>query len=508
MLVANDAMPPVPPPPPGSAQLGRGNDNGFVFRRPRVAAGAARAVRAVHAASRPAAAGPGPGDDAAPAGTPSRKRPPPAATPSRRGGSQLEFPDPKRRLTGSPVAAEATEAACGTVDIVQDISVPVRKAPQPTPLISRTRTRVAETPNGKPTDAKQKRRSASGRRTAGPLTAANEATPGAAGRTQPRSRRKSTMGRRRSTFSMRGKRASSIGGGFKALPHDSVDAADFYRHISPELPEPIRLRQLLAWCARRMSKEPRWPADLPEHVAKMLSDAVREAAEDVHSAFEKGEIATSWYHRPVDLQAHSSAEASEIQAHPENTANREAKEKLLARIALLRAEDEQWVGELKRAGAAHARALDRLPKAVQTAQAPEDAAIEPIAKALGSIDWSPVAPDAAQYVQDADGGAIDAELDAAEAQIEQATQDLEIQLDAFHFDMHRASETHKHAAKVCDRRLKDVGFVLAQRRAQAQVVAKGTGAGPRAAGAAGPEDPADATRDLLRTLAATMARPC
>ncbi|KAJ2774754.1 hypothetical protein IWQ56_000438 [Coemansia nantahalensis] len=319
------------------------------------------------------------------------------------------------------------------------------------------------------------------------------------------------MGRRRSTFSMRGKRASSIGGGFKALPHDSVDAADFYRHISPELPEPIRLRQLLAWCARRTTKEPQWPSGLPDHVTKMLSDALREAAEDVHSAFEKGEIATSWYHRPVDPQADASAEGNELQAHPENTANREAKEKLLARIALLRAEDEQWVGELKRAGAAHARALDRLPKAVQTAQAPESATIEPISKPLAKIDWSPAGPEAAQYVQEADGGAIEAELDAAEAQIEQATRDLEIQLDAFHFDMHRASETHRHAAEVCDRRLKDIGFIFSQRQARAQVVAasaqRTATSVPRDGDAPAPAEPVDPTRDLLRTLAATLAGP-
>ncbi|KAJ2804113.1 hypothetical protein H4R21_001773, partial [Coemansia helicoidea] len=164
-----------------------------------------------------------------------------------------------------------------------------------------------------------------------------------------------------------------------------------------------------------------------------------------------------------------------------------------------------------RAGAAHARALDRLPKAVQTAQAPETATIEPISKPLAKIDWSPAGPEAAQYVQEADGGAIDAELDAAEAQIEQATRDLEIQLDAFHFDMHRASETHRHAAEVCDRRLKDIGFIFSQRQARAQVVAASAQPGPlvapRDGDAPAPAEPVDPTRDLLRTLAATLAGP-
>lgn len=95
-------------------------------------------------------------------------------------------------------------------------------------------------------------------------------------------------GKRRSSFALRGKRASSIGNGFVgknskdplwyicifckifswilirvsrtpiilwtaslALPHASIIPQDFYRHISPELPGPVRMKQLLAWCGRR-----------------------------------------------------------------------------------------------------------------------------------------------------------------------------------------------------------------------------------------------------------------
>jgi kinetochore protein Mis13/DSN1 len=90
---------------------------------------------------------------------------------------------------------------------------------------------------------------------------------------------KSKKGQRRSSLSMRGRRASSLieSGASNgestfivivalrpvgvlslihpypiALPHDAVDSAHFYKHIEGDgLPEPRRMKQLLTWCATR-----------------------------------------------------------------------------------------------------------------------------------------------------------------------------------------------------------------------------------------------------------------
>ncbi|GAD94625.1 Mis12-Mtw1 domain protein [Paecilomyces variotii No. 5] len=87
---------------------------------------------------------------------------------------------------------------------------------------------------------------------------------------------KAKKGQRRSSLGMRGRRASSLidsgasNGGktpleergypgierntdtlLAALPHKEVNAADFYKHIASDLPEPRRMRQLLTWCATR-----------------------------------------------------------------------------------------------------------------------------------------------------------------------------------------------------------------------------------------------------------------
>ncbi|KAJ2069096.1 hypothetical protein GGI08_000534 [Coemansia sp. S2] len=416
---------------------------------------------------------------------------------------RLDFPEPKRRIaaTTSPKAV-----------VVQELSVPVKKAPQPTPLISRTRTRVIQpsTPTAAATNGRRRATAAAG---AG-------ADSGVSSRMRPVARtatRKSTLGgRRRSTFSMRGKRASSIGGGFKATPHDSVAAGDFYRHISPELPEPIRLRQLLAWCARRTASnvaQGGWPEELPPGVRRVLDDALREAVDDMHSAFEKGSIATSWYHRPVDQAESLEKEPAILADHPENIANRDARDRLLARVETLRKEDAAWVRELKRAGAEHARALARLPTSVQSLPANKEAVLQPISVAAPADCWKCLpSEDALQYVQEsASGGAIDSQLADAERHIDRAVSDLEIALDAFHLDAHRAAQDHAHAAETCARVAADLSFAFTQRRAQAQVIVANVGLSkdedlavttpPKAL-----VEDKDCTRDLLRTLAAALAR--
>ena len=42
-----------------------------------------------------------------------------------------------------------------------------------------------------------------------------------------------------------------------ALPHPDVAHEDFHKHIKADFPEPVRMKQLLAWCARRALDEQR-----------------------------------------------------------------------------------------------------------------------------------------------------------------------------------------------------------------------------------------------------------
>lgn len=66
-------------------------------------------------------------------------------------------------------------------------------------------------------------------------------------------RKTSADGHRRSSSGIRGKRASSLidAGTSNAVPHSEVNTMEFYKHISQDLTEPRRMRQLLVWCGNR-----------------------------------------------------------------------------------------------------------------------------------------------------------------------------------------------------------------------------------------------------------------
>lgn len=64
---------------------------------------------------------------------------------------------------------------------------------------------------------------------------------------------------RRSSLASRGKRLSSIGNGFVALPHDNIPNGELYKHIDIGLPDSHKLKHLLVWISKRLLNEPeRW----------------------------------------------------------------------------------------------------------------------------------------------------------------------------------------------------------------------------------------------------------
>lgn len=142
---------------------------------------------------------------------------------------------------------------------------------------------------------------------------------------------KSNKTRRRSSFSRRGKRASSIGNGFIALPHSNVKMADFYKHISPELPEPLRMRQLLAWCLRRVIDDQK--VDSKDVHALKIARVIQE---DIYKDLVDNKIDVSWYSRNDDRPR------SNLKPHPVNEENRKKIAELEDRIASLRKEDSKW----------------------------------------------------------------------------------------------------------------------------------------------------------------------
>lgn len=148
-------------------------------------------------------------------------------------------------------------------------------------------------------------------------------------------------GRRRSSLSMRGQRASSIGQkGIQSLPHPDVPSSDFYKHISAELPEPVRMKQLLAWCARRSIDESRTRQsayDTGSAEQTQAANIARTIEEEVLKDLVENRITTSWYNQPVKENIKQAT-----RPHPQNIKNAATIKDIEERIKKLCAEEDAW----------------------------------------------------------------------------------------------------------------------------------------------------------------------
>lgn len=173
---------------------------------------------------------------------------------------------------------------------------------------------------------------------------------------------RSSKGRRRSSFDTRGKRVSSLGPGlcraylilfyfFKIIivlltivnlvdePHEDVATGDLYRHISPELSDPLRMKQLLIWLAQRSIRESWGTKSLKREDLELVTQVKKEVIQDLQS----GKINTSWYHRRVEENEN---EPSVVLPHPHNVLNAETKVRYEGEIERYRAEVKEWEGML------------------------------------------------------------------------------------------------------------------------------------------------------------------
>jgi hypothetical protein len=99
-------------------------------------------------------------------------------------------------------------------------------------------------------------------------------------------------------MSMRGKRVSEAYNGMCPAPHSSVPSSTFYTLISTEISEPLRMRQLLLWCALRTAQS--FPTPQPIQPGS-TDNIIRNLQDVIIQGLTKKTLDTSWYHRPVHL---------------------------------------------------------------------------------------------------------------------------------------------------------------------------------------------------------------
>ncbi|KAJ3125190.1 hypothetical protein HK100_010935 [Physocladia obscura] len=143
------------------------------------------------------------------------------------------------------------------------------------------------------------------------------------------------MKRRRSSIGMRGKRLSNSPSGLAtALPHKTLDPAEYYRHVDAEQSDPVRLRQILVWCAKRIKAECEGE-ECDANVLKMY-DAV------IQGLVSK-KISTSWYNRDrASDDISRTFEKKNVKPNPDNAINLTKKKELETEIHALIKEEEEW----------------------------------------------------------------------------------------------------------------------------------------------------------------------
>ncbi|KAJ4396313.1 hypothetical protein N0V93_000532 [Gnomoniopsis smithogilvyi] len=147
-------------------------------------------------------------------------------------------------------------------------------------------------------------------------------------------------GARRSSITMRGRRASSlIENGQSAIPHKEVDPSEFYKHIEAEVQsEPRRMKQLLTWCGERaLSEKPPHGTTAPAVLgARAIQDHLLKDF-GVKSEF------SDWFSR--DDEPSSSARPTRpvvIQPNPINVEHDRKIASLEARIKRLKEQRKSW----------------------------------------------------------------------------------------------------------------------------------------------------------------------
>ncbi|CAJ0649369.1 16432_t:CDS:2, partial [Entrophospora sp. SA101] len=136
-------------------------------------------------------------------------------------------------------------------------------------------------------------------------------------------RPRDSLEKNRRTSEKRGKRrASSVRDGF----------LDFYRHIQPELPNPVRLKQLLMWCAQRtLGTQKHENEKVLNIVKKVQKDVIRDLSENI--------ISTS-------CECVGNDDVVPKKLHPENEKNKTKLEALKKNIRKEEAEWDRLVSEL------------------------------------------------------------------------------------------------------------------------------------------------------------------
>ncbi|KAJ2963089.1 hypothetical protein NQZ79_g1826 [Umbelopsis isabellina] len=174
---------------------------------------------------------------------------------------------------------------------------------------------------------------------------------------------------RRSSFMYRAKQQSSFTRTSVALPHPHLEPKSYYKHIPADMPDPMRMRQLLTWCGHKLIT----PKESTEAEGKKspAESIAAELQEKILNQLQEGKINTSWYTR---APASNSTDSSNRQPNSKNIRNTKLIEKYerTTRILIntihfighsirMEKEDKAWRNVAMKLNNFHASVLDSCP---------------------------------------------------------------------------------------------------------------------------------------------------
>jgi Mis12-Mtw1 protein family len=86
-------------------------------------------------------------------------------------------------------------------------------------------------------------------------------------------------------------------------PPPNVKPSDYYLYTPSRVPDPLRMRQVLAWCARNVADK-QWKLGREGVIDSKAATAATHIQDTLIKSLMNGQINTSWYHRPVRLSSY------------------------------------------------------------------------------------------------------------------------------------------------------------------------------------------------------------
>ncbi|KAG8626299.1 hypothetical protein KVT40_005244 [Elsinoe batatas] len=260
-------------------------------------------------------------------------------------------------------------------------------------------------------------------------------------------------GSRRSSAGLRGKRASSLidAGTSSALPHTEVETREFYKHISQDLVEPRRMKQLLVWCGSRALGEKRLEGEGAEE--GQARHAARTIEEELISAFSTRNDLSNWFDRPDE----AAGSVSLIKKpNPRNVQNVAKLAELEAELARLQAEKASWDSLMTSIPAPSPPQTSPQPLEPHTIDAsllsPSQAEIlSTLLQPLTSTSQSPSQPNPLSTEEQ------------VQSRLSHSAKDLHFKIDLYHDSLHKLEQFVDTAGRVAERVLEKTAERLEER---------------------------------------------